>query len=147
MHETLINIEALPVSAVILDKSGKIVGVNEVWKEFGRRNGLGLAKSGLGFSYLDHCGPQARGPASPTTSATCSLAGAISSRTCTPAILQERNAGSCFSRSRSLFLGRAVSQSFTQIFQALFRFGLSKDKNTDSKRLRSKAFNSQHSLP
>jgi DNA-binding CsgD family transcriptional regulator len=62
VHETLTDIEALPVSAVILDSSGTIVGVNEVWKDFGRRNGLGLPNSGVGFSYLAHCGSGGSGP-------------------------------------------------------------------------------------
>jgi hypothetical protein len=52
----LTNLEALPVSAVILDPSGTIVGVNNAWKEFGRRNGLSLRNSGIGANYLTHCG-------------------------------------------------------------------------------------------
>lgn len=52
----LTNLEALPVSAVLLDPSGTIVGVNNAWKEFGRRNGLCLRNSGIGASYLTHCG-------------------------------------------------------------------------------------------
>lgn len=49
-------LHALPVSTVILDRTGKIVGVNEAWKEFGRRNGLCLPDFGLGANYLDFCG-------------------------------------------------------------------------------------------
>lgn len=46
----------MPVSAVLLDPSGTIVGVNNAWKEFGRRNGLCLRNFGIGASYLVHCG-------------------------------------------------------------------------------------------
>ncbi len=56
MLKELTNLEALPVSAVILDPSGTIVGVNNAWKEFGRRNGLCLPNSGIGANYLVHCG-------------------------------------------------------------------------------------------
>lgn len=55
MLNGLTSLEALRVSAVILDPSGTIVGVNDAWKEFGRRNGLGLRNDGLGANYLDHC--------------------------------------------------------------------------------------------
>lgn len=47
--------QVLPVNVAVLDAGGTIVTVNRAWKEFGRRNGLRLPKSGLGLSYLDYC--------------------------------------------------------------------------------------------
>lgn len=53
--EKIRALHALPVSTVILDHTGKIVGVNNVWKEFGRRNGLCMPNFALGLNYLDFC--------------------------------------------------------------------------------------------
>ncbi len=49
-------LQALPVSTVILGADGKIVGVNESWKEFADKNGMCLPNFGIGANYLDHCG-------------------------------------------------------------------------------------------
>jgi DNA-binding CsgD family transcriptional regulator len=57
------GIKSLPASAVILDRSGTIVAANDTWKEFGRRNGLRIAKSAIGSNYLQYCqsnDPQSR---------------------------------------------------------------------------------------
>ncbi|MGE5158102.1 MAG: response regulator transcription factor [Gemmatimonas sp.] len=48
-------LNALPVSAAILDATGQIVAVNETWKDFGRRNGLRLHDAGIGSNYLRFC--------------------------------------------------------------------------------------------
>jgi DNA-binding CsgD family transcriptional regulator len=53
--ETFEMLQALPVSVAILDPAGKIVGVNEAWRDFGRRNGLRIPNSGVGVSYLQYC--------------------------------------------------------------------------------------------
>jgi DNA-binding CsgD family transcriptional regulator len=47
--------QVLPVNVAVLDAGGTIVNVNDAWKQFGRRNGLRLPRSGLGLSYLDYC--------------------------------------------------------------------------------------------
>lgn len=47
--------QALPVSVAILDPAGTIVGVNEAWEDFGRRNGLRTPNFGVGRSYLQYC--------------------------------------------------------------------------------------------
>ncbi len=49
------TLTSLPVSAVFLDASGRIVAVNDSWKEFGRRNGLRVANSAIGSNYLQYC--------------------------------------------------------------------------------------------
>jgi DNA-binding CsgD family transcriptional regulator len=54
--DTLKKLNALPVSAAILDPSGIIVAVNDAWKSFGRRNGLRIPNSGIGSNYLQYCG-------------------------------------------------------------------------------------------
>jgi DNA-binding CsgD family transcriptional regulator len=51
-------LQSLPVSAAILESSGKIVAVNEAWKTFGERNGLMLPEFGVGQDYLHHCGDE-----------------------------------------------------------------------------------------
>jgi DNA-binding CsgD family transcriptional regulator len=48
-------LEALPVSAAILDSSGKILAVNDTWREFARANGLCLLNEGVGADYLQYC--------------------------------------------------------------------------------------------
>jgi len=52
MFETM---NSLPASAVILDSSGRIVAVNDTWKEFGRQNGLRVPNSAIGSNYLQYC--------------------------------------------------------------------------------------------
>jgi DNA-binding CsgD family transcriptional regulator len=44
----------------MLDRSGRIVGVNEAWKEFGQEHGLQIAHFGVGANYLDYCGPKSK---------------------------------------------------------------------------------------
>lgn len=61
MQEGSINLESLPVSAVIVDKTGTIVDANAQWRESGRLNGLALINSGVGASYLAYCGPDRDG--------------------------------------------------------------------------------------
>lgn len=53
--EKLTTLETLPVSSVILDSTGTIVGVNAAWKSFGRQNGLCLPNYGIGVNYLRYC--------------------------------------------------------------------------------------------
>ena len=48
-------LRALPVSVAILDPEGTIVGVNQAWRDFGRRNGLRMPNFGVGKSYLQYC--------------------------------------------------------------------------------------------
>jgi DNA-binding CsgD family transcriptional regulator len=54
------RLETLAVNAVVLDRSGKIVGVNDTWKSFGKSNGLRLPKYGIGADYLAYCGTEQR---------------------------------------------------------------------------------------
>ncbi len=55
--ETLIkSLSTLPASVAILDASGKILAVNDLWKEFGRRNGLRIPNWGVGTNYLKYSG-------------------------------------------------------------------------------------------
>ena len=49
------KLKSLPASAVIVDASGKIVTVNNTWKEFGRQNGLRIPHSAVGENYLQYC--------------------------------------------------------------------------------------------
>ena len=46
--------QILPVSVAILDRAGRIVAVNEAWKDFGRRHGFCLPNFGVGANYLRH---------------------------------------------------------------------------------------------
>ena len=55
MFEVPQALQALPVSVAIIDPAGKIVGVNDAWQDFGRRNGLRIANFGVGESYLHYC--------------------------------------------------------------------------------------------
>jgi DNA-binding CsgD family transcriptional regulator len=48
-------LKALPVSAAILDNSGRILAVNDTWTEFARANGLCLPNEGVGADYLQYC--------------------------------------------------------------------------------------------
>jgi DNA-binding CsgD family transcriptional regulator len=54
---TLEKFKTLPTSAVILDASGRIVAVNDTWKNFGRRNGLRIPHSAVGSNYIQYCRP------------------------------------------------------------------------------------------
>jgi DNA-binding CsgD family transcriptional regulator len=49
------ELRALPVNAAILNASGKIVAVNDTWKDFARQNGLRLPNFGVGLNYLQFC--------------------------------------------------------------------------------------------
>jgi DNA-binding CsgD family transcriptional regulator len=46
--------QVLPVSVAVLNRSGRIVAVNEAWKDFGRRHGLRMPNFGVGANYLSH---------------------------------------------------------------------------------------------
>jgi hypothetical protein len=48
-------LKALPVSAAILDNSGRILAVNDTWREFARANSLRLPNEGVGADYLQYC--------------------------------------------------------------------------------------------
>ncbi len=47
--------QALPVIVAILAPSGRILGVNEAWKDFGQRNGLRVPDFALSGNYLNYC--------------------------------------------------------------------------------------------
>lgn len=52
------NIEVphvLPVIVAILDPSGRILGVNDAWKDFGKLHGLRVPDFAVGDNYLNHC--------------------------------------------------------------------------------------------
>jgi PAS domain S-box-containing protein len=53
MHEAVL--EALPANVALLDSRGVIVFVNEAWKTFGARHGLGSSGDGVGMNYLEVC--------------------------------------------------------------------------------------------
>lgn len=53
--ETLRALKTLPVGVAILDPSGRIVAVNDNWKDFGRRNGLRTPNFGIGSNYQQYC--------------------------------------------------------------------------------------------
>lgn len=53
--ETLKGLQAFPVNAAILARSGKIVAVNDGWKTFARQNELRLPNFGIGANYLKFC--------------------------------------------------------------------------------------------
>jgi DNA-binding CsgD family transcriptional regulator len=44
-----------PVSVAIVDRSGRLIGVNKAWKDFGRRYGLQTPNFGVGTNYLSYC--------------------------------------------------------------------------------------------
>lgn len=48
-------IDALPMSAAILDGGGRVAAVNRHWRRFARINGLEWADAGVGSSYPDVC--------------------------------------------------------------------------------------------
>jgi hypothetical protein len=50
------RLDLLPANAAILDASGRIVGVNRRWKQFGQQNGLRIPHSAIGSDYLQYCG-------------------------------------------------------------------------------------------
>jgi DNA-binding CsgD family transcriptional regulator len=54
------RLETLAVNAVVLDRTGNIVGVNDAWKSFGKRNGLRLPRYGIGTNYLAYCETEKR---------------------------------------------------------------------------------------
>ena len=45
-------LNALPPNIVLLNEAGKIVAVNESWKNFTLANNLGVPRHGVGFSYI-----------------------------------------------------------------------------------------------
>ncbi|MCK8514959.1 EAL domain-containing protein [Methylonatrum kenyense] len=48
-------IDALPAHVALLDCNGRIIDVNEQWREFGRRNGLADQAAGAGADYFASC--------------------------------------------------------------------------------------------
>jgi DNA-binding CsgD family transcriptional regulator len=52
---TFEKFKTLPTSAVILDTAGRIIAVNDTWRNFGRRNGLRIPHSAVGSNYLQYC--------------------------------------------------------------------------------------------
>lgn len=69
------ELRALPVNAAILDTSGRIVAVNDTWKEFARENGLRLPNFGVGSNYLQFCGSDGPYPSLSATDLNELLAG------------------------------------------------------------------------
>lgn len=53
--DRFVGIDTLRVNAAVVDAEGTIVGVNEAWKEFGRRGGLSTPEHGVGCRYLHFC--------------------------------------------------------------------------------------------
>lgn len=51
------KLQSLPVSTAVLDASGRIVAVNDAWKDFGARNGLCVPDYGIGENYFAFCPP------------------------------------------------------------------------------------------
>jgi DNA-binding CsgD family transcriptional regulator len=51
---------APPVSVAMLERSGRIVAVNEAWKDLGRQHGLQIPNFGVGANYLDYCGHKSK---------------------------------------------------------------------------------------
>jgi DNA-binding CsgD family transcriptional regulator len=49
------RLQALPVSTAVLDGTGRIVAVNDAWKDFGSRNGLCVPHFGVGTDYFAYC--------------------------------------------------------------------------------------------
>ena len=45
-------LNAMPPNMVLLNEAGKIVAVNESWKQFTLENNLGVPRYGIGFSYI-----------------------------------------------------------------------------------------------
>jgi len=48
-------LDAVPHNTCVVDTSGRIVHVNRSWVMFGRANGLGLPRDGVGENYLEMC--------------------------------------------------------------------------------------------
>lgn len=53
-EKSTLEIEHLPVNAVMVDSHGVIVAVNQNWMNFGQENGLSLADYGIGTQYSNH---------------------------------------------------------------------------------------------
>lgn len=51
----LLALDSLPVNLALIDRDGKIVGVNRSWRRFGDDNGLRLDDAGVGCNYFDFC--------------------------------------------------------------------------------------------
>jgi len=45
-------LNALPPNVVLLNESGKIIAINESWREFTLANNLGVPRFGIGYSYI-----------------------------------------------------------------------------------------------
>jgi signal transduction histidine kinase len=63
-------LDAVPDHAAILDETGRIVFVNQAWKEFAVVHGCRTPGAGVGVSYLDVC-EAARGEDRPVALAVC----------------------------------------------------------------------------
>jgi DNA-binding CsgD family transcriptional regulator len=72
---TFKKLKALPASVAILDATGRIVAVNDTWKDFGRRNGLRVDRFAVGANYLDFCRSRDPGMRRFTTNLRALLAG------------------------------------------------------------------------
>ena len=51
------NLKSLPVSTAVIDASGRIIAVNDAWKDFGTQNGLCVPHFGVGADYFAYCLP------------------------------------------------------------------------------------------
>ncbi len=53
-------LDALSAHIAILDKTGRIIGVNAAWSQFAKDNGFNAANFGIGLNYLKVCETSAR---------------------------------------------------------------------------------------
>jgi len=60
------SLDALPVNVSVVDDEGTIVQTNRAWREFGRRNDIGIEADTIGTNYLDVCEQSATGTATET---------------------------------------------------------------------------------
>jgi hypothetical protein len=115
-------LKALPVSAVILDSTGRIISVNDTWKEFARQNELQMPDFGIGTNYFQYCqfdGPQASRLVEDLREL---LAGRIDVLTFIyPAIRRASKDGIRSSDCRSRSIGRRELRSCISISRTCFR--------------------------
>ena len=55
-------LDGLPAHVCVLDEQGRVVAANQAWRAFGDRNGMPLAYSSVGSSYLAVCEQAAQAP-------------------------------------------------------------------------------------
>ncbi len=48
----------MPAIMAVIDREGRIVSVNDAWRQFASQNGGKHADGWIGENYLDHCGPE-----------------------------------------------------------------------------------------